>query len=213
MFMLMIFKDYIVPYSSATFFLGGNMAMIPAGMPGERSGHGVGWRRLASPMHTLVMYDPFILCHLIHMYIQYINICTLIKIYIYIHIYIYICAIICVYIYIYVYYKYCIYIYINITKLHIHIYYIYIYVCVCVFWCHPMPSIRIQDWMSISIFRGDAPLLPSPPPAWRELQKRSELMRVRTRGFESARDGNLWKIHGIWMGYLRNINRNGSFNT
>lgn len=37
-----------------------------------------------------------------------------------------------------------------------------------------------EDWMSISIFRGDAPrLLPSPPP-WRELQKRSELMRVRT---------------------------------
>ena len=69
MFMLMIFKDHIVPYSSATFFLGGNMAMIPAGMPGERSGHGVGWRRLASPMHTLVMYDPFILCYVIHIYI------------------------------------------------------------------------------------------------------------------------------------------------
>ena len=83
MFMLMIFKDHIVPYSSATFFLGGNMAMIPAGMPGERSGHGVGWRRLASPMHTLVMYDPFILC-----YVIYINICTLI--------YIYICVCVCV---------------------------------------------------------------------------------------------------------------------
>ena len=91
MFMLMIFKDHIVPYSSATFFLGGNMAMIPAGMPGERSGHGVGWRRLASPMHTLVMYDPFILCYVIHIYI-YINIYTLINTYI---IYIYMCVCVC----------------------------------------------------------------------------------------------------------------------